>query len=33
LAVLVALALYPQLVLHRTEKATVAKIEQAREAP
>jgi len=32
-AVIVALGLYPQLVLHRTEKATVAKIERAKGAP
>ncbi|HEY8770174.1 MAG TPA: NADH-quinone oxidoreductase subunit M [Thermoleophilaceae bacterium] len=31
-AVIVALGLYPQLVLHRTEKATVAKIERAKGA-
>jgi NADH-quinone oxidoreductase subunit M len=32
LAVIIGLGLYPQLVLHRTEKATVAKIERAKEA-
>jgi NADH-quinone oxidoreductase subunit M len=32
-AVIVGLGLYPQLVLHRTQKATVAKIERAAKAP
>jgi NADH-quinone oxidoreductase subunit M len=31
-AVIIALGLYPQLVLHRTERATVAKIERAKVA-
>jgi hypothetical protein len=30
--VVIGIGLYPQLVLHRTEKATVAKIERAKAA-